>query len=112
MFDVHHDVAALTTVHPHVKFQSAAFCLFADNGGNGVEYVVFFFCGADGNDLSGVYAAGLKDFLDEAKEIVTGGQDFFQVILNGIGESFFLSGQLGETEDNGHRGAHIMGHMG
>ena len=63
-------------------------------------------------DLAAFDAAHIQNVIDEGEQMVAGGQDLAQIVLNPLLVIHIAHRQRGEADDGVHRRADIMGHIG
>ena len=56
-------------------------------------------------------AAHVQHIVDEAQQVVAGGENFCQIVLHLLGAAHIGDGQGGEADDGVHGGADVVGHI-
>ena len=62
--------------------------------------------------VAGFDSGNLQDMIDQTEQVITGGVDFVQIILNLFRMVRMASGKRSIAGDGVQRGAHVVGHIG
>ena len=112
MLRVHHDILVVAVLGPCPVRKTRVCGLLPDDRIHFLNDPRLPDRCADGNDLAGVDAAGLQNFIDQAEQISAGRLDLLQIFLELRSQFSLLQAQLHQPYDRRHGGPHVVAHMG